>query len=257
MNPVRTIAVDYLNTLPLRVGLGALVYDGTLTLELAHPGAAAEAFAAGHYDLGLLPAAASLRMPDVNLIGNQGIVCKGAVGSVGIFSEAPLGRVRALYLDHDSRSSVLLARILLRHHWRLSPKLLEAPRGYRRRIAGTTAGVIIGDPAIDARAEFPYYYDLGEAWYEMTGLPFVFAAWLGRGEFSDTFVRKFDVAQRDGIALRPQLAKKYQAERPHYDLLDYFTRQLRYRIDAAARAGLEEFLQLGAAELDVRVPALA
>ena len=244
---IRTVAVNYRNTLPLRAGLASMTASGRLDVHLAPPAAATHAFAHGEYVLGLLPVAAALEVPEAEFVGDYGIVSDGFVGSVGIFSQVPLHEVETLYLDHDSRSSVLLARVLLRHHWRLAPTLLPAPRGYRSRIEGATAGVIIGDPAITARRVYPYYYDLGEAWREMTGLPFVYASWMSSVPLDRAFVRDFDAAQALGVADRRRLARELQPRVPHYDLTTYFTEQLRFLVDARARRARRLFLDLGGA----------
>jgi len=254
---IRAIAVDYHNTLPLRAGIAELVDENLLELDLAHPAEATRRFRHGQYALGLLPVAAQLGQPATSFVGEYGIISDGFVGSVGIFSELPLEEVETIFLDHDSRSSVLLARVLLKHHWRLSPKLVEASRGYRKQIGGTTAGVIIGDPAIAARGVHEHYYDLGAAWKAYTGLPFVYASWLAREELPTTFVGKFDQAQARGVAMRTEVAREHQAGLPHYDLQRYFNEQIQFRLSGAARAGRELFLALGAEMLGLAVPASA
>jgi len=254
---VRAIAVDYANTLPLRSGLKALELRGDLSMSLARPARAAELFAQGDYQLGLLPVAVHLLEPKTSFVGNFGIVADGFVGSVGIFSEVPFDQIENLYLDYDSRSSVLLAQVLLKHHWKRDADstnpvhLLEATLGYRDLLGGTTAGLIIGDPAIEARQRFPYYFDLAEAWKEMTQLPFVFAAWLSSSKLTESFVFAFDEAQKLGVANRLALAKEYQPFIPGYDLKAYFTNQIQYHITADAKRGLEKFLKLGAEFLDL------
>ena len=242
---VRTIAVSYQNTLPLRAGIERLHESGLIDLELDRPNRGTRRFCDGEFVLGLLPVAAQLAVPEALPVGNFGIVADGFVGSVGIFAERPLHELEAVYLDHDSRSSVLLARILLYHHWQLSPKLIAATPGYRKRIKGAIGGVIIGDPAIEARERFPFYYDLGEAWLRMTGLPFVFAAWLSAIPLSPEFIREFDEAQSEGVDRRLELAILHQFEVPGYNLVDYFLNQIHYHIDEAAREGRKLYLQLG------------
>ena len=245
MSGVRTIAVSYQNTLPLRAGIERLHESGVIDLVLDKPNRGTRRFCDGEFVLGLLPVAAQFAVPEAMPVGNFGIVADGFVGSVGIFSERPLHELDAIYLDHDSRSSVLLARILLHHHWRLSPKLIAATPGYRERIRGAVGGVIIGDPAIAARERFPFYYDLGAAWLEMTGLPFVFAAWLSAIPLDAAFVHAFDDAQAEGVDRRLELAIMHQFEVPGYNLVDYFLNQIHYQIDEAARAGRKLYLQLG------------
>jgi len=249
---VRAIVVDYANTLPLRSGLKALELNGKLSMSLARPARATDLFSQGDYSLGLLPVAAHLANPDTTFVGSYGIVADGFVGSVGIFSAVPFDEIEHLYLDYDSRSSALLVQVLLKHFWKRSQeskhpiRLIKATPGYRDQLGGTTAGLIIGDPAIEARQKFPYYFDLAEAWKEMTGLPFVFAAWLSSEELKDSFVLAFDKAQKAGIQNRVALAKEYQPFVPGYDLKAYFTNQIKYHITQEAREGLEVFLRLGA-----------
>ena len=249
---VHAIAVGYRNTLPLREGLRDLERTGALTLALDRPSAATRRFARGEFVLGLLPVAAQFSIPEAVQVGKHGIVADGFVGSVGIFAERPLADLDAILLDHDSRSSVLLARVLLKHHWRLGtmtrrgggPRVLPAEPGYRARLGGGVGGVIIGDPAIAARSRFAYYYDLAEAWRAMTGLPFVFAAWLSAIPLARDFVEAFDAAQARGVASRLEVAAAHQGEVPTYDLAAYFTQQIHYTIDARAARGMRLFLRL-------------
>jgi len=248
---VKVIAVDYANTLPLRSGLRSLEEDGTLSMSLARPARATELFAKGAYELGLLPAAAKLTAEHADFVGEYGIVSDGFVGSVGIFSEVPFHEIEMLYLDHDSRSSALLTQVLIKHHWKRGPesdnpfRILPAGPGYRQQLGGVTAGLIIGDPAIEARTKYPYYFDLAKAWKEMTGLPFVFAAWLASEDLPKSFIKAFDNAQAEGVNNRESLAKKYQPFVPGYDLKTYFTTQIQYRISPQARKGLLLYLKLG------------
>ncbi|MFK8054599.1 MAG: menaquinone biosynthetic enzyme MqnA/MqnD family protein [Saprospiraceae bacterium] len=249
---LRVIAVDYANTLPLRSGLESMESSGALSMSLARPARATELFAKGEYQLGLLPAAAQLMAPGSIFVGDYGIVSDGFVGSVGIFSEVPFDEIELLYLDHDSRSSVLLTQILIKHHWRRGEgsaqpiKIVDATPGYREQLSGTAAGLIIGDPAIEARSKFPFYIDLAEAWKDMTGLPFVFAAWLASSPIDAPFVKAFDAAQAKGVQNRVSLAEEYQPFVPGYDLKAYFTSQIQYLITPEAREGLALFLELGA-----------
>jgi len=248
---VRVIAVDYANTLPLRSGLEPMEASRAISMSLARPARATELFAKGDYELGLLPAAARLMAEGSTFVGDYGIMSDGFVGSVGVFSEVPFEEIDLLYLDHDSRSSALLTQVLIKHHWKRGRessrpfKIVSSKPGYREQLGGTAAGLIIGDPAIEARSKFPFYFDLAEAWKEMTGLPFVFAAWLASRPLESSFVRTFDAAQAKGVANRVSLANEYQAFVPNYDLKAYFTNQIQYFITPEAKKGLRLFLELG------------
>ena len=71
---------------------------------------------------------------------------------------------------------------------------------FREKIKGNTAGVIIGDRALEQRLISTYIYDLGEAWKLHTGLPFVFAAWIANKKLPGDFIDKFNEANAQGLA---------------------------------------------------------
>src|SRR5260370_951750 len=76
-----------------------------------------------------------------------------------------------------------------------------------RQVKGKCGALIIGDVALDIEHRFPHVLDLGSAWLEWTGLPFVFAAWGGRagalppgGEQVLLAAKAEGMLQRDAIA---------------------------------------------------------
>jgi len=93
---------------------------------------------------------------------------------------------------------------------------------------------------LEQRQTSPYVYDLGEAWKNMTGLPFVFAAWISNKLLEPDFIARFDEANLHGIRQIDAVV----AETPYsiFNLHDYFTKYLDYRLDDAKRAGLNKFL---------------
>ena len=117
---------------------------------------------------------------------------------------------------------------------------IDAGKDFRDHIRGTTAGVVIGDRALEQRRISPYIYDLAEAWKALTGLPFVFAAWISNKPLEPDFIAEFDEANRVGI----QQIEKVVAENPYpiFDLQEYFTKRLDYMLDEPKRQGLEKFL---------------
>jgi chorismate dehydratase len=149
--------------------------------------------------------------------------------------------IGTVLLDYQSRTSVQLARVLLKEYWKISPRLVDAGKDFRDQIRGTTAGVVIGDRALEQRTISPFIYDLGEAWKDLTGLPFVFAAWISNKPLDAGFVRKFDEANRMGV----EQIDAVVAENPYnsFDLRAYFTRYLDYRLDENKLKGLDRFLR--------------
>ena len=192
-------------------------------------------------DLGLIPVAATLKIPRWSIAGDYCIGCDGPVASVCIFSEVPMEKIETVYLDYQSRTSVNLAKVLLREYWKKDVLLIDAGgEDYRDKITGTTAGVVIGDRALEQRSLSAYIYDLGEAWKDHTGLPFVFAAWIANKELPPDFILAFNEANRIGLQHLPQVV----AQNPFkpFDLYSYYTDYIQYDLDDAKRKGLELFL---------------
>lgn len=243
MDKIVVRGVSYINTLPLLYGLEREPMASRITLSLDYPSRVAQDLMEGKADLGLVPAAVIPQIEGARMVGDYGIAARGRVASVALFSQVPLEDIESVYLDYQSRTSVALAGLLMQRHWKQSWALLPAPRDYISRIQGTQAGVIIGDRALEALDRFPYHYDLAEAWTAHTGgMPFVFAAWVARRPLPEEFVEAFNRACALGMNHLPEIAR--QVAFPHYDLNQYFRRDIHYFLDEEMRGGLAHFLSL-------------
>jgi chorismate dehydratase len=237
---IRVGAVSYLNTKPLLYGIQQAGFMRDIELTIDYPSRIAAMLLADQLDMGLVPVTVIPHMPEHYINGDYCIGSDGAVGSVCLFSEVPLEKVERVLLDYQSRTSVQLARILLKEHWKMNPQLVDAGLDFRRMIRGNTAGVVIGDRALEQRQLSPYIYDLGEAWKALTGLPFVYAAWISNKPLDPAFISEFNSANKYGL----DHIEEVVAENPYpqFSLHDYFTRFLDYRLDDLKRKGLEKFL---------------
>jgi len=234
-------AVSYLNTKPLLYGIERSPVRAEIDLIIDHPASIASMLLKDEIDMGLVPVAIIPSMEEYHINGDYCIGSNGDVASVCLFSEQPLDTIDRVLLDYQSRTSVQLARILLREYWKLEPELVDGGKDFRDHIKGATAGVVIGDRALEQRNISPYIYDLAGAWKAFTGLPFVFAAWISNKRMDPTFIKAFDAANAYGL----QHMDAVVAENPYplFSLHDYFTKHLDYRLDHPKRLGLEKFLE--------------
>lgn len=239
---VRVGVVNYLNTKPLLYGLQHSTVINDIVLVQDYPAAIAKQLQENTIDMGLVPVAVIPRLPAAKVVSNYCIGCDGPVASVCLFSEVPINEVKTVLLDYQSRTSVELAKLLLRDHWRLEPQLVYTKSDYQADIEGTTAGLVIGDRALAQRSISPFIYDLGEAWKIHTGKPFVFAAWIANKELDADFLKAFDEANALGLDnIENVLA---EVSHPSFNLEEYFTRYIQYKLDDSKRKGMELFLSL-------------
>lgn len=239
---IRIGAVSYLNTKPLLYGLENSSLEQEIELTLDYPAAIAQGLMSGKLDIGLVPVAILPLMEEFHIVSDYCIGCNGPVASVCLFSDVPLEEAETLLLDYQSRTSVALTRILLKHYWKLNP-VLEDTGGddFIHRIGGKTAGLVIGDRALEQRKHSRYIYDLGEAWKDFTGLGFVFATWISNKRIDQGFLNKFNELNGIGLKNIPEIIRSNPF--PHFDLAQYYTKSISYELDENKRAGMQHFLE--------------
>lgn len=242
LKQIRVAAVSYLNTKPLLYGLRKHPIAAQLSLIEDYPASIARMLLNDEVDLALVPVAMIPLLPGARMVTEVCIGAEGPVASVGIFSECPMEAIESVYLDYQSRTSVNLARILLRDYWRREVRIINAAgEDFREKLSGTTAGVVIGDRALQQRLHSPFCFDLAEAWINYTSLPFVFAAWVSNKPLPSNFETAFNEANLSGLQHLPEVI----AENPYpvYDLHRYFTQNISYELTVNKRKGLALFLE--------------
>jgi len=238
---LRALGVAYLNARPL---WESLKDDPRLDLGLARPSELARSLAENEADVGLLPVAAAATIGDLRLLRNMAIGARGKVRSVAIVSERPLHELASIALDLSSRTSVVLARLLLARR-QLTPHLFGAdPVTAVASVKDRTGALVIGDAALDVESRFTHRLDLAEDWFEWTGLPFVFAAWFARAGAVDAEQEDiFRVAKQKGLSRVDAIAAEHSARSglDEASLRSYLTESIRYDLGDEELRGLERF----------------
>ncbi|MHC4217729.1 MAG: menaquinone biosynthetic enzyme MqnA/MqnD family protein [Planctomycetota bacterium] len=250
--PIRLGVVSFVNTLPLIDGLENLV---DLDLRFTVPSLLLDQLVGGEVDLALCSSIdyqrsdAPLTIVPVGLLG-----CDGSTLTVRLYSTRPLDQISEVYCDTDSHTSVVLMQILLKEQYRIEPRLIDYDA--RERVADNRpldwpqAVLLIGDKVVTdspPAIRYPYQLDLGAAWAELTGLPFVFALWLARRECNPSIVaaaaaildrqRRHNRERLDLIIHRRALSRGWPP-----DLADgYLKQEIAFEWSEQRRAGLELF----------------
>ena len=176
---LRIGGVSYLNSKPLLEDLSTLAPDADLLLD--YPSRLADDLTAGRLDVALIPSVEYFRGRGYAVVSDACVAARGPVLSVKLYARKPWGSIRSLALDQGSRTSATLARILLAERYGVTPTLQPLPLGQTTRDTDADAILLIGDRAMFPPEEtFVGTWDLGEEWFNWTGLPFVFAMWVAR-----------------------------------------------------------------------------
>lgn len=239
---IKAGAVSYLNTKPLLYGIEHSDIMNDLDIVVDYPSQLAKQLQEGKIDLALLPVAAIPSIENAQIISDYGIAADGNVASVAIFSQVPMEDIKGVYLDYQSRTSVRLAQVLLKHYWKKEVAYKAANEHYIDYINGTNAGVIIGDRALQQLNNFEYVYDLSAAWKSYTGLDFIFAAWVTNRQLSADFIKRFNAANAAGLQHLDEVIAANPF--PYYDLHTYYTDNIKFYLDDQKKQGLRKFLDM-------------
>jgi cyclic dehypoxanthinyl futalosine synthase len=244
---IAVAGVSYLNARPILDPLEREPYASRFALERVVPSEVARKVGEDEAALGLIPVAAAATLGDLAFVRGIAIAARGPVRSVLLVSDIPLDQVELVELDLSSRTSVVLARLLLsrlgKGNLRFGGQRYDV--GLGPRPGPKTASVVIGDAALIHRSRFEYVLDLAEAWTEWTQLPFVFAGFGARAAAA--------VSREDQDALRDALAegllerRAIAEEHAQASAIDadtgytYLTEAIRFGFDEEELRGLQRF----------------
>jgi chorismate dehydratase len=245
---IRIGAVNYLNTKPLIHDLERLAPEADLVLEV--PSRLAEDLAAGRLDVALIPVIEYFRAGSYTIVPDIAIASRGPVLSVTLFSRVPWADIRRVALDAGSRTSAALTEILLRKRYGVSPALVPLPLDRAAEDVDTDAVLLIGDRAMRACLPgFAHAFDLGQEWFDWTGLPFVYAVWAVRdGVDLGAVAPALREAKRRGCGRVGPIA---QDEAPRLGLDAGFCRRylsniIHFDLGPREQAGLNHYYRLAA-----------
>jgi chorismate dehydratase len=233
-------SVSYLNAKPLIHGLDR--HPG-IEMVLDVPARLLDGLRSGRCDVALLPVIDYQKLPGLRVIPSGGIGCDGPTLTVRIFSNIPIAQIQSLACDVESHTSVALAQIILKQRWNARPKIVDL----NGKIPSDGAVLLIGDKVITAPPKMEHQLDLGEAWKELTGMPFVFAVWTARqGVELGDLPKRLEEAKESGLANLEQIVADHAESRgwPTDLALRYLADHLKYDVGPLQLAAIELFHRL-------------
>jgi chorismate dehydratase len=234
--PFRVGSVQFLNAAPLVRGIEDQII-------LATPSKLAEMLQRDELDAGLVSITEVLMNDRYDILDGIAIASFGEVQSVFVAHRRPLAEARVIHCDTASLTSVQLLRVLLAERginaeFKPLPDVKEAPQ--------LDFVLLIGDAALDfLRAGHPHEItDLGAAWMELTGLPFVYAVWALRRGINNTALRNYlREARTFGLDTLDNIIRT----RTEYDYefrKDYLGWHIHYHLGDEEKRGLARFIEL-------------
>jgi predicted solute-binding protein len=235
--PLRIGCVKYLNARPLILG-------GPADVVLDHPSVLCAQLARGELDVALVSSFEFLRNPIYRIVDGISISSDGPVYSVVVAHVGEISAAEQIELDPAAETSGNLLRCLL-SELKLRPRFVATSTS---SLAKVRARLLIGDQAIRFRQQHGnefQFWDLGENWQKLVGLPFVYALWLLRPEVVDPksvadrlrALRNKNLADIDNL-----IAAEKEFDRGFCGR--YYREHLRFSFGEREKKGLRAFLEL-------------
>ncbi len=246
MPPLRLSVVQYLNTVPLIWGMLHGEQRGQFELQLTVPSGCADAIAGHQADVGIVPSIEYQRLDNVEILSGMAIASKREVKSVLLLSRMPLAQVQTVALDESSRTSAALVRILMKKFYARCVSFSPAEPKPEEMLRRADAALLIGDPAL-AYCGTAQVYDLASEWRKFTGLPFVFAVWMGHcGLNLAGYHAAFAASLQFGLAHIDDIAAEYALKlgMTPSAVKVYLTQNIDYSLDEENHQGLKLFYKL-------------
>lgn len=262
----RLAVYPFLSTVPLVSGL-TRHSDVEVQLVEALPHCLAELLHDDAADVALLPVVEFFRGQGAGMVPGIGVASRGAGACAKLFTRVEPQDIERVSVDRAARSTVALLRILLAEQYGTRPDFLVSEPLPEKLLATAEAALVVGDRCCEVerhlqelgKAEVTVL-DLGQAWTELTDLPFVFATWVLGNSFAAraTNTQRADLARllirtRDrNLADLPALAERTAAaDRPGPGgesgpaaLFRFWRSTLHYVLGQQELAGLGRFYEL-------------
>ncbi len=223
-----------------------------MNIEFHLPSVCADKVRSKVANIGILPVVEIARQ-GLEIFPGTGIASHGAVRSILLISKVPFSKIKTLVCDHGSRTSVILACLILREQFGAAPLLLPPAAPELDIMLGSAdAALIIGDPALAIDPETLAYdwLDLGHQWQVLTGLPMVFAVWAAAARWiTPQLERAFSESLELGLSNIDRIVQEQSSERgfPEEVIRQYLTKSIVFRLGPKDYEGMRTFLRLASA----------
>ena len=212
-------------------------------------------------DIILMPSIGYFRSKGYKIIPGGSIASNGLVESVRLFIRTPsIDQIKTVALDKDSMTSCVLTKIILWKRYSLKPEYITLDDKRKIYNGYADAFLVIGDDAMKVREEGFIILDLGGEWYELTGLPFVYAVWATKAESKLKGLSELLVdAKEHGLKCINEIAdieaKRLEMEKER--CLRYLKESIKYNLGEQEIRGLKTFydyaLEMGEVREGVKI----
>lgn len=237
---------DALALAPLTYGLKRQPLPDNIRLNAGTLKENAKKLREGEIEIALIsPLDYALSKETWHIVPGIGLASTGKAKHVQLFFKKDLKEIQTIAVDQNASGEDVLLKIVMREKYEQSPEYIYMPANMDTMLGQADAALIVGDAALSYYNDYPTRIDLNEEWLDLTGLPFVYALWMGRDmTVSKEDVKLIQTSYHLGINNLQHIAREYASEKEENwsFYFDYINHELNFSFAEHEEDGLLEFL---------------
>jgi chorismate dehydratase len=237
--------INQLNNIPFTYAFEKKQIKSNIQFIKNSPMESGKSLLNGEVDIAVIPVTTFAKTKESwKIIPHVSLSTRNTCKSVKLFFKKGLQDLKKIAVDSRADSEAALLQILMQEKFNMTPEYITMKPNLKHMLGFSDAALLIGNDALHEQETNKSSFDLGEEWYDLTGLPMVFAFWAGRQMTADIEdVRNIINAVNLGINNLEQIAKEF-AEHSVFSWAlyhDYLTKNVNYKFTEEEHAGLIEF----------------
>lgn len=237
--------IDQVNNKPIIYGLDKNLFEHNFEIIYNNPVQSGKSLLDGEIDFGIIPVTAYAKSKENwHLVPEIAISSNGKAGSVHLFFKKGIQDIKKIAVDKRADTSFALLQIIMQEKFHLTPDYELISPNLEQMLSKADAALLIGDEALHEQQINKSFFDLGEEWLDLTGLPLVYSLISGRQnilskEELGLIKKSFDIGVRNYENISKEYAKKSEFGWSVYH--DYLTQNINYSFNDQEKSGLNEF----------------
>lgn len=232
---MRVALVEFLNAVPLYYALKENLVENDFEFISDVPSRCARLLYENRVDISNTSIVEYVNSDNYRLLRDGCISTLKKVKSVVLFVHKPINKVKVVKLDRNSKTSNALAMVIFKLKYGITADYVFEGEA--------DCELVIGDRALKRLKQGGEPLDLALEWYEFTGLPFVFAAWITNKPLDEYVVGKFLKAKEMGKKLIKEICSGYKSIIPEGECQTYLTENISYDFDAVKKESINVFFR--------------
>ncbi len=173
-------------------------------------------------------------------------ICKSSLGKsrIALFFNKNLSEINTIAVPLYSSTSAAVMQVLFKELYQIECKIIRSDLGLESALKKYDAALLTGSYAIKEISTNASFIDLGEEWFDLTGLPLVFGFWIG----NELIVNKDDYQQLStSLKLGSNSINKIAGNIPGKEnqiiLQNFLLKHINYNFGDEEKNALDEFYQ--------------